>query len=510
MPKRLHSSNGNKPAPTAGPSSSPATSQKKPQNKRRHVNASRRSTGSMHPSDSSQLRDFFGAGDESTVGLEITDDAALSFSAYYRAVQLIASSMAIMPIKIYRKIKEGSKVIGREETGDHPSNDITSWSPDGGSTTSYMWRETQTGHACMRGNGVSELVRNNRGQGIRAYNLDPRKVSFYRHTANGVDERQYKVMDENGEKILTASQVIHIPALSWDGWIGKSPLRCARDTIGLALATEKFGATYFRKGARPLGFLTKPNILNKTQRDNLRSEWAELHEGIRNALSVGVLSGGLDWKQIGVSPEEAQFLLTRKFQVEEIARWFGIPPHMLANMDNAKFNNVEQTLIEFMIFTMFPWIKRWEGELNLKLFTPKEAFTYYAEFNFDALLRVDTKTKIDAYERLVKMGARTLDEVRGLDNLNPYPDGIGALPLVQGNNMMTLQDVISGKSLLTGSSGSGNNTQDQNAANQSQQSIMCRLMGMLGGLNAESIEKLRDILDVMRGKTREQIEKERS
>lgn len=470
----------------------------------RRVKAAIRESEGYHPNQMTRelMKEYFGAGDESSTGIEITDDSAMSVAAYYAAVGLISASMAVMPVKIYRK-KQGG---GREEMGDHPANDILGWSPDGGDTTSYMFRETQTAHACMRGNGISEIVRNGRGQAMNAYNLDPRKVAFQKK--NG--QRLYKITEETGEKVLVPSQVLHIPALSWDGWIGKSPLRLARETLGLAIATEKFGAAFFRKGGRPAGFLTKPNNLNTTQRDNLRQEWKELHEGIRNFLNVGVLSGGLGWQQVGVNPDEAQFLLTRKFQVEEIARWFRIPPHMLASMDNAKYNNVEQMLLEFMIFTLFPWIKRWEGELNLKLFTAKEAYTYYAEFNFDALLRADTKTKYEAMERQVKAGLRTLDELRELDNQDPYPDGIGSKPLVMGSQMVTLEDLIAGKVGLTAKGGSGTSNPPQ-TDQQAASAYMSKMMGMVNRLCKSDLEDLKDVLDIqIRRKTREQVEKERS
>lgn len=484
-----------------------AQSQAQPQQqgKKQRPRAAKRFSDEFSANDIDKLREIWSPGDQSSLGYNVDTNFALTFSAYYRAITLIAASMAIMPIKIYRKIKEGDKVVGREEVGDHPANDIVGWSPDAGETTSYMWRETMTAHACSVGNGVSEIVRNNRGQAMLAYVLNPNKVTFERNPQTG--KRQYKLMEAK-EKILTPSQVLHVPALSWDGWVGKAPLRLARETILLGKTTEKFGMSFFEKGARPMGFLTKPNNLNEKQRQNLRQEWKELHEGLKNFLNVGILSGGLDWKDVGISPEEAQFLLTRKFQVEEICRWFGIPPHMMANMENAKFNNVEQTLIEFMTFTLFPWIKRWEGELNLKLFTPKEAFTYYAEFNFEALLRVDLQTKMKAIELDLKTGRKTIDETRMLDNLNPYPNGLGSHPLVAANNMARLQDVVDGKTLNSGlTKGKDSANIPSNAGSKL---VISDLMASVAAMDRQALEDLRDILDILiRGKTRELVDAER-
>lgn len=375
----------------------------------------------------------------SSSGMYVDEDLALSLSAVYRAIAIISSSIASMPLKLYKKLPNG----GREEVTDHPVADLLSWSPDNGVTASYTWRESQTAHALLAGNGCAEIVRNGRGQPVAIHLIDnPRRVTF--KYAPDHATRIYSVQNFDKTKTLYPYEVLHIPALSFNGWFGQAPLTVAKDTIGLAKAAETYGSRFYKHGGRPIGFLTKPNQMTDKQRDTLQKEWAELHGTIDRANTVGILSGGLDWKSVSVSPEEAQFLSTRKFQVEELARWYGVPPHMLASMENAKYSNIEQMLLEFLIFTLLPWIRRWESELNLKMFTARESFKYYAEFNFDALIRVDTKTKYEAYERQLKNGMRTLNELRSLDNMDPYSADIGDIPLVQANNIAPLQQVVDG------------------------------------------------------------------
>lgn len=398
-------------------------------------------TTENYPLSDRRLIDLFGGRMDTDAGININEDAALGVSAYYRGITLISQTLAGLPIKIYRK---RSDKIGRDVVDDHPAYRLLSLSPDD-DLPAYLWRESMQGHVLMRGNAYAEIVRNNRGQAVNCYMLHPDEV-HPEWDADGF--RQYRVSSvKKGTPIMDRSEILHIPALSWDGLCGISPIRVARNSIGLTIATERYGSQFFRKGGRLLGFLTKSSKINKEQRQHMREEWAELHEGLRNALGVGVLSGGLDWKQISVPPDEAQFLETRKFQVAEIARWLGIPPHMLGDMSKATYNNIEHMLIEFVTFTLLPWVKRWEGELNMKMFTRREqAMGYYAEFNLDGLLRGDIKSRTEALERELRNGVLTINEWRAMLNRNPV-DG-GDHSLIMASQLATLEAVISGEANL--------------------------------------------------------------
>lgn len=393
-------------------------------------------------SDSISLQDpriseLFGVPDPTISGIEVNEISALNYSAVYGAVSIVADALACMNVQVMQQVAP----LHHIEKEDHPAWKLLNSSPDG-EADAFSVRESQQAHCMLRGNTVSEIVRNVRGQAIEYHLLDPRKVDLSR-TKSGT--RDYAVRDTTGTKHLEESQVLHIPALSWDGFIGKSPITLARESVGLGLATERYGNTFFGRGGKPLGFLTKPNTFTKTQKDTLRAEWQELHDGIRNALNVGILSGGLDWKQIGLNAEEAQFLETRKFQIIEICRWFRIPPHMLGDMENAKFANTENMLLEFMIFTLWPWIKRWENQLNRKLFTRVEQASYYVKFDTSGLVGADSKAKWDAYEKAERGGFVTIEEVRAREGLPPYKDGLGKEPLVMASQMATLKAVESGE-----------------------------------------------------------------
>lgn len=402
-------------------------------------------SSSYRPTDP-RLAELWGINDRTRSGIVVDDEKAMTWSAFYAAISLISESLAILPRKIFKSggAKSDEDAGDRNEVRRHPGWKAMNRSPDG-VRTSYSWIETMTRHACVSGNGFSEIVRNGRGQGNSYHLLNPYNVRI-EIKDDGLP--LYIVTEKSREKKLQSFQVMHLRAPSWDGLIGQSPVTRARETIALGLAAEVYGSTFFGKGGRPAGFITKPNRVSKKERETLQAEWEEMHGGLDNALQVGVLSGGLDWKAVGMSNEDAQFLATRKFQVLEICRWFRIPPHMLSEMDGTKYDSVEQMLIEFVTFTMLPWIKRWESEFNMKAFTPDEQFTHYCEFQLDGLLRADVKSRSESMEIQLRNGTLTPDEWRKLENRPAYPDGIGNKPLIMASQMLTLEAVANGETML--------------------------------------------------------------
>lgn len=375
-------------------------------------------------------------------GMYVNENIALNFSAIYSAVSRIAAAIATMPIQIIKYNLDGSKT----EVFDHPARRLLSVSPDG-QITSLLFREAAQAHSLLVGNSYAEIVRNQRGQAVELHLLDPNRVSPRRDYDTG--RKIYSVSSRHGIDELPNDRMLHIPALTWDGFCGMSPVKLAADTVRLGIATQKYGIRYFAKGGRPMGFLTKPGVIGEPQRKQYRQEWKELHEGIGNWFSVGVLSGGLEWKNIGTTPNEAQFLATRQFQVEEIARWYNIPPHMLAQMDKTTSPNTNHMFVEFAIFTLLPWIKRWESELNMKLFTRVEQLTYSVKFNMGGLLRADPKTRMEILKTQLQCGVITIDEWRELEERNAFGPGLGDKPIVMASQMDTLENVIKGVSVLS-------------------------------------------------------------
>lgn len=256
----------------------------------------------------------------------------------------------------------------------------------------------------------------------------------------------YKYMEPSIPQLeMDRSEVLHVNNYSWDGLVGIAPLTLFRETLGLTVAANRYTSEFFKKGGRPLGFLTKPSIITLPQRETLQQEWAELHSGIDNAHNVGILSGGLDWKDIGLNNQDAQLLGLRNFQRYLISEIFRVPLALLNDPDQKSTStSIETLMIQFIIFTMLPLMRKWENEMNMKMFTPKEQFTYFLEHDPTIFLRGDQKTMAEVDEILVRNGIKTIDAVRRSRNMNAYPDGLGKDPLVMSSQMATLKAVKDG------------------------------------------------------------------
>lgn len=397
------------------------------------------STAGFRPEDPA-FRELFGSFNASGSRF-INEATALNFSAIYSAVTLIANAMSNMTVDIIKQ--DPSNPRGTIKVKDHPAHRLFNFSPDG-ETPSLLAREAAQAHTLLTGNSYFEVVRNGRGQATELHLLHPSRVTCGRHVDDG--KKFYKVTSIHGVDDYRNDEILHVPALTWDGVCGLSPIKLARDTIALALSLQEYGNKFFDKGGRPLGFLTKPTIIPEPQRKQYRHEWKEMHEGKDNWFAVGILSGGLEWKNIGVTPDEAQFLTTRQFQIEEIARWYHIPPHMLAMMQKAGQSNSEQMFLEFAVFTLLPWVRRWEAEMNMKLFTRVEQNIYSVQFNMEGLLRGDPKTRAEICERMFKCGVLTMNEWRELDKRNAFTD-CGDKPFILASQLATAEQVEKGLNL---------------------------------------------------------------
>ena len=224
---------------------------------------------------------------------------------------------------------------------------------------------------------------------------------------------------------------MHIPALGFNGLKGFSPIAMAKNAVGMTLACEEYGASFFANGANPGGVLEHPGVLKDPAR--VRESWNEVYRGSNNAHKIAVLEEGMKYQQIGIPPEEAQFLETRKFQLNEIARLYRIPPHMIGDLDKSSFNNIEQQSLEFVKYTLDPWVIRWEQSMQKALFLPGEKGTYFVKLNVDGLLRGDYKSRMEGYSIGLQNGFMSPNDVRELEDLNPIPDEEGGnLYLVNG------------------------------------------------------------------------------
>jgi len=304
----------------------------------------------------------------------------------------------------------------------------------------FIWRETMMGHILGWGNCYSEIEYGESGYPIALWPLRPDttrperdKVTKELYYVTVIDGIQYK---------LPKFRVLHIPGLGFDGIKGYSPITLAREAIGLSLATEEFGARYFGSGAHPGAVVTRPLtapiLENQEDIDKLRNYLIDAYGGLGKSHRLMLLEEGMDIKNIGIPPEDSQFLETRLFQVTEIARFFGIQPHMIGDLSKSSFSNIEEQAIEFVIYTLRPWLVRWEQYLNLDLIPEEDYGTYFCEFLVDGLLRGDFKSRQEGLQIQRRNGIISTDDWCEVENKNPLGGKAGELHIVE-SNMQSLE-----------------------------------------------------------------------
>ena len=350
-----------------------------------------------------------------STGIAVTEDRAIAFAAVYACVRVLAESVSTLPLVLYRRRPGG----GRERAADHPLYPILHDRPNP-VMTSVEFRETLQGHLCLRGNAYALIVRDEAGRVRELWPLRPDQMEVRVQGARYV----YVYRPKYGEMaVYEPEEILHVKGLSPDGLVGYSPIKLAREAIGLGLAAQEYGAKLFANDARPGGVLKTDQELDEESMRRLRRQWEEAHRGSSNAWRVAVLERGLEWQAVGIAPEDAQFLETRKFQVTEIARIFRIPPHMIGDLERATFSNIEQQSLEFVIHTLRPWLVRWEQAISARLLTEEERRELYAEHLVDGLLRGDIQSRYEAYTRAIQWGILSPNEVRELENRNPRRGG---------------------------------------------------------------------------------------
>ena len=236
---------------------------------------------------------------------------------------------------------------------------------------------------------------------------------------------------------LRPDQVLHIPGLGFDGLIGYSPIAMAKNAIGVSMAAEEFGSTFFANGATPSGLLEHPGVVKDPEK--LRQSWHAQFSG-KNSHNVAVLEEGMTYKPMSVPPNDAQFLETRKFQIDEIARIFRVPPHMVGDLDKSSFSNIEQQSLEFVKYTLNPWVIRWEQAMHKALLQPSEKQQYFIKFNVDGLLRGDYQSRMNGYAVGRQNGWLSANDIREMENLNPISEEEGGNLYLINGNMTKLKD----------------------------------------------------------------------
>ena len=367
-----------------------------------------------------------------TSGKAVNERTAMQTSAVYACVRILAESVAGLPLHVYERTANGSK----STKPSHPLYRLLHDEPNR-EMTSFVFRETLMSHLLLWGNAYAQIIRDGRGFPIALYPLLPDRMAVDRRESG---ELVYTYQSDKGQVKLRRENVLHIPGLGFDGLIGYSPIAMAKNAVGLALATEDYGATFFANGANPGGVLEHPGVIKPEQADRLRESWQSQFGGA-NAHKVAVLEEGLKFHQMSIPPEQAQFLETRKFQINEIARIFRVPPHMVGDLEKSSFSNIEQQSLEFVKYTLDPWVVRWEQSLQQVLILPSEKATIFIKFNLDGLLRGDYQSRMQGYSTGIQNGFMSVNDVRGLEDMNllTAEEG-GDLHFVNGN-MVKLADV---------------------------------------------------------------------
>ncbi len=379
----------------------------------------------------SAYRFFMGS---STSGKCVNERSAMQMTAVYSCVRILSEAVAGLPLHLYQYTDKGSK----EKAVDNPLYFLLHDEPNT-EMTSFVFRETLMTHLLLWGNAYSQIIRNGKGEVVGLYPLMPDRMTvgrdekgrlYYEYMISSDDAKTLK----DGTVRLSPYDVLHIPGLGFDGLVGYSPIAMAKNAIGLAIAAEEYGSKFYANGATPSGILEYPGTVKEP--DKVRESWNAGFGGSSNAHKIAVLEEGMKYTPISISPNEAQFLETRKFQINEIARIFRVPPHMVGDLEKSSFSNIEQQSLEFVKYTLEPWLVRWEQAMQRSLIPQDDKSKYFIKFNVDGLLRGDYQSRMQGYATARQNGWMSANDIRELENLDRIPaeDG-GDLYLINGNMM---------------------------------------------------------------------------
>ena len=362
-----------------------------------------------------------------TSGNSVTQRSSMQLTAVYCCVRVLAEGVASLPLVTYQEKKDGTKV----RAVDHPLYYLLHDEPNP-EMTSFSFRETLMTHLLLYGNAFAQIIRNGKGEVVALYPLMPDRMKVDRDEHGHIYYEYMKQQDEaatmkTGTVILSPEDVLHIPGLGFDG------------LIGMASACEEYGASFFANGASPGAVLEHPGVLKDPEK--VRTAWQEAYGGPHKANRVAVLEEGMKFTPISINPQEAQFLETRKFQIEEIARIFRVPLHLIGDLDHATFSNIEEQSLEYVQYTLQPWLIRWEQAIQRSLFTPEEKKTMFCRFNVDGLLRGNYQSRMQGYSIGIANGFMSVNDVRALEQMDLIPDEEGGNTYMVNGTMTPLRNI---------------------------------------------------------------------
>ena len=365
-------------------------------------------------------------------GKSVPVHSAIQLSTVYACVRVISETIASLPLGIYETVNDGN-----EKATDHPLYRLLHDEPNS-EMTSFVFREVMLAHLLLYGNSYSQIIRSGKNQVIGLYPLLPDHMDVDRDSKGNLT---YTYTTSDGKTVsIKPRDVLHIPGLGFDGVMGYSPIALEKNAIGLGIASEEYGSKFFSNGARPSGILTHPNTVKNPKA--LRESWNSAYGGSSNSNRVAILEEGMKFEPIAIPNNEAQFLETRKFQVDEICRIFRVPPHLVGNLEHATFSNIEHQSIDFAVHTIRPWLVRIEQAMNRALLSEQEKGRFFVQFNIDGLMRGDYKSRMEGYAIGRQNGWLSANDIRALENQNPIPADQGGDAYLVNGNMISISTAM--------------------------------------------------------------------
>lgn len=371
--------------------------------------------------------DWITGGVKSRSGVDVSESTALSCGAVYAAVTLLARTVAMLPLKLFRRLSDG----GHRPATELPLYRVVADEPNP-EMTAYTFRETLQGHLGTWGNAYARIVTDKSGNVVELWPLEPNRMKKKR--LNGRIWFYY-TPQSGSDQVYPEYEILHIPGFGFNGLIGYSPISLARESIGLSLATEQFGADFFGNGANFGNFVKHPGVLSAKAKANIKQSIEEAQ--LDKSHGIHILEEGIDWVKNNFSPDDSQFIQTRKMNVSDIARWYHVPPHKIGDLEKATFSNIEHQSIDFVVSTMMPWFVLWEQWLKKQLLSESDKKKYDFKFVVTALLRGDAATRASYYNTRFQIGSLSPNDIRELEEQNPVKGGDKYfVPL----NMVTLEN----------------------------------------------------------------------
>lgn len=362
------------------------------------------------PLTSTRLLEYFG-GPSAISGAKVNHETVMGIPAAYACNRIVAEAIAMLPLFVFERVEPR----GRRQAIEHTVYGLLHREPNPW-MTSFQWRETMQGHLGFRGNAFSEIEYGRDGRPKALWPLNPTKMQRPKVSQGGTLIYPYILSDGTGVE-LPQSRVLHIRGLSDDGLWGYAPITVFREAFGVALAEREYESRFFGQGAQPGGVLQAKTKLTKDAQERLATSWKSAHEGLSMAHRVAVLEEGIEWKSIGMSNEDAQFVESRNFSIAEMARIWNVKRHKIQDLTESSYNNIEQETISHVTDTVQPWVERWEQQLGKDLFLDSEKAMLYPKFMLQGLLRGDMTARKGYYESAFDRATLSPNDWRELEDM---------------------------------------------------------------------------------------------